>query len=252
MRFPIEGNISFRNVSFAYPQRADAPALSKLSCDILDGECVAIVGESGSGKSTIAALLQRLYEPNSGTIRIGKHRLSDADAVWLRHHISIVSQHPALFDASVADNISYGAKGVPFEEIERAARDAHLHDFIMTLPKGYDTMLGENASLISGGQAQRLQIARALLNGRASVLIFDECTSALDGANQDAVMATVMKVKDGRTSIIITHKVPVMQMCDRILVMEKGAIVEDGSYDDLMARRGRFYTLANAGVWTGE
>ena len=250
-RFPIDGEIAFRNVSFAYPQRSDVPILRGLSSVIQYGECVAVVGTSGSGKSTTAALLQRLYEPTAGRITIGGFNIADMDIKWLREHVAIVSQTPQLFDATIAENIAYGCdtENVPYELIQRAARDAHLHDFILSLPKGYDTTIGENASLLSGGQAQRLSIARALFNGRANIMIFDECTSALDPANAAAVMETIMDIKDNRTCILITHKDRVMRMCDRILMVDEGLIAEEGTYDALMQRRGKFFQLASAREW---
>lgn len=252
LRFPIRGDISFDKVDFAYPQRPDVPILRQMSLTIRDGECVAIVGSSGSGKSTIAALLQRLYEPSSGKISFAQRfQLKDAEVVWLRSHIAVVSQHAALFDAPIKENILYGLESdsVPFYEVERAARDANLDTVIAGLPNGYDTVLGENASLISGGQAQRIQLARALVNGKANVLILDEFTSALDVDNQEALMNTVMGLKEGRTTVIVTHKLPVMKRCDRILVVNDGAIVEEGSYDALISNRGHFWTLASAGEW---
>jgi len=250
-RFPIHGDVSFEHVSFSYAQRPDVPVLNDMSGTIRTGECVAIVGASGSGKSTMGTLLQRLYEPTAGRITVGGHNIKDSDCHWLRHHVAVVSQTPALFDSTIADNISYGCEpgSISHQDIERAARDAHLHDFIMSLPKGYDTLIGEKASLLSGGQAQRLQIARALVNGRASILIFDECTSALDSTNQAAVMSTINQVKTGRTSIVITHKLAVMQMCDRILVVDGGRLMEDGTYDQLIQQQGTFFNLANAGEW---
>ncbi|KAH9034708.1 P-loop containing nucleoside triphosphate hydrolase protein [Lactarius pseudohatsudake] len=249
---PIAGTISFNNVSFSYPERPDAPVLRNLSLDIREGESVAIVGSSGSGKSTLAYLLQRLYEPTAGTITVGPWSLHSMDTRHLRDHISVVSQNPHLFDATVSENIAYGTTdGLPQSDIERAALVANVHDFVEGLPQGYDTLVGENAALISGGQAQRLQIARALVRP-ANVLILDECTSALDGANQAAVLATVLGAKAGRTTIMITHKLPVMRMCDRIVVVHEGRIAEQGTYDQLVARRGVFAQLASGGEWSGE
>lgn len=169
LRPTVTGQISYDNVHFAYPSRPDVPVLSGLTFDVQPGEFVAIVGGSGSGKSTIATLLQRLYEPTSGTIRLDRHLLGESDTNWLREHISVVSQQPALFDMSVTENIAYGSPNVPFAEIERACKSAQVHDFILGLPNGYDTNLGEDGSLISGGQAQRLQIARTLVK-RADIL----------------------------------------------------------------------------------
>lgn len=206
LRPSITGQITFSDVHFAYASRPDAPVLQGIDFTVSPGECVAIVGASGSGKSTIAALLQRLYEPSKGEILLDRHHLAQAETKWLREHISIVSQTPALFDASVTDNIAYGSSTpLPFSEVERACRAANVHDFILSLPQGYETNLGENASLISGGQAQRLQIARALVK-RSDILILDECTSALDADNQAAVLETIMKVRQERTVLLVTHK----------------------------------------------
>lgn len=244
----IRGTITFKNVSFSYPQRSDVPVLRGLNMQLREGESVAVVGSSGSGKSTIAALLQRLYEPSSGSITIGGAPVSETDVAYLREHVAVVSQSPHLFDASISENISYGSRRVQPSDIVRAARDAHIHDFIATLPKGYETTIGENAALLSGGQAQRVQIARALARS-AQVLILDECTSALDPASESAVIDTIRHIKRGRTTLMITHKVPVMRMCDRIVVVQDGEVVEQGSYDELMGRRKAFYTLASAGEW---
>ena len=199
LRYPITGNVSFSNINFAYPNRPDVPIFQNLSFDLRAGECVAIVGPSGSGKSTIAALLQRLYEPSDGVILFDKHRLGSTDIRWLREHVAVVSQSANLFDASVTENIAYGSS-VGIEEIQRAARAANIHDFIMSLPEGYETRLGENASLISGGQAQRLQIARALVR-RSNILILDEATSALDVDNAKAILDTIVKIKEVSLSL---------------------------------------------------
>jgi ATP-binding cassette subfamily B (MDR/TAP) protein 1 len=152
---------------------------------------------------------------------------------YLRDHIAVVSQHPTLFDTSVADNISYGRSNTTVEEIVASARAAQAHDFILTLPHGYSTNLGENASLISGGQAQRLQIARALVRP-SEILVLDEATSALDPANQASIMETIASVKQGRTTIIVTHKLEMMKMCDRLLVVQNGGVVEQGTYEELI------------------
>ncbi|TCD65298.1 hypothetical protein EIP91_002823 [Steccherinum ochraceum] len=245
---PILGNVSFQHVAFSYPERPDVPILKDISLELGDGECVAIVGASGSGKSTIAALLQRLYEPTAGRILLGPHTLSSTDVHHLREHVAVVSQHPNLFDATIAANIAYGDTSLSADDIQAAAKAAHVHDFISSLPKGYDTMVGENASLISGGQAQRICIARALARA-ARILILDECTSALDPENQQAVMETIKHAKVGRTTLMVTHKLPVMRMCDRIVVVHDGVVAEQGSYDELISRRGVFAQLASGGEW---
>ncbi|KAJ9120743.1 hypothetical protein QFC22_002674 [Naganishia vaughanmartiniae] len=245
LRFPITGNIAFSHVAFNYPTRPDAPVLQDVTFEVRTGECICIVGPSGSGKSTISALLQRLYEPLRGQIQLDGYSLDQTDVKWLREHIAVVSQQPNMFDASVSENIAYGSMHVPIEEIHRAAKAANVHDFVMSLPQGYDTNLGENASLISGGQAQRLQIARALVR-QSSILILDECTSALDPENQRMVLDTIMRVKEDKTTIFITHKADVMKRCDRVLCLEDGRIAESGSYAQLMARRGVFASLMRA------
>lgn len=187
--------------------------------------CLTADRASGSGKSTVAALLQRLYEPTAGQVHLDGRPLSDLDVHHLRDHTAVVSQHPALFDMTIAENIAYGRDDASMADIRRAASAAHIDEFIEALPLGYDTKLGDNAALISGGQAQRLQMARALMRPR-ELLILDECTSALDPANQRLVMDTVMRVKEGRTTVVITHKLAVMEQCDRLLVMADGHVVE--------------------------
>ncbi|KAI0356873.1 P-loop containing nucleoside triphosphate hydrolase protein [Trametes cingulata] len=248
LRPQIAGNVSFNNVSFSYPERPDVPVLKDLSVEIAENECVAIVGSSGCGKSTMAALLQRLYEPSSGCITVGPHALRSTEVHHLRDHVSVVSQQPNLFDASIAENIAYGNKSLTLADIQRAAKAANVHDFVESLPKGYDTLVGENAALISGGQAQRLQIARALARP-ARILILDECTSALDAANQAAVMETLRQARVGRTTLVVTHKLPMMRMCDRIVVVHDGVVAEQGTYEELMERRGVFAQLASGGEW---
>ncbi|KAF8965780.1 P-loop containing nucleoside triphosphate hydrolase protein [Flammula alnicola] len=265
-------DITFTHVDFAYPERPEASVLKDVNLTIASGECVAIVGASGSGKSTLAALLQRLYEPTQGYIELGAARLADVDVRHLREHVSVVSQTPNLFDATIAENIRYGsdtlgagasaaeedgtteARWVDEVDVRRAAKKANVHEFIMGLPQGYDTMVGENAALISGGQAQRLQIARALARP-ARVLILDECTSALDAENQVAVLETIAGLAKGeerRTTVMVTHKMQVMRMCDRIVVLHEGEVREQGTYEELMEMKGVFATLASGGEWVGE
>ncbi|KAH7337541.1 P-loop containing nucleoside triphosphate hydrolase protein [Rhizoctonia solani] len=251
LRFPIEGRLTFDHVQFSYPAHPDALVLKGVSFQIDQGECVAIVGPSGCGKSTIASLIQRLYEPTGGSIRINKHPISDADVRYLREHIAVVSQHPALFDTSITENIMFGSTRTTLEEVQNAAKAAQMHDWIMTQEQGYNTTLGEGAALISGGQAQRLQIARALVR-QSNVLIMDEATSALDPTNQEAIMDTVMAIKQDRITLVVTHKLAVMKRCDRILVVQDGMIAEEGSYQALMDRRGAFFNIASGGEWFAE
>lgn len=245
MTFPVKGHIAFEKITFSYPSRTDAIVLDNVSFEVKAGEVIGIVGPSGSGKSTIAALLQRLYEPTSGLVKIDGRPLPRIDVKYLRNHIAVISQHPALFDMSVSDNISYGADSkVSQADIERAAKQAHVHDFIMSLPDGYATHLGENAGLISGGQAQRLQIARALVRPR-EILLGDEITSALDAENQDLVMKTIMEVAKSRTTILVTHKLATMKMCDRLVVLDHGKVAQIGHFDELMRdHKGVFAEMA--------
>ena len=263
----LSGSVSFSDVEFNYPSRLlPIPILKSVSLNIAAGECVALVGSSGCGKSTIASLLQRLYEPSKGEIKIGGNDVNEVDVGWLREHVGVVSQQPNLFDVSIADNIRYGASSpassynaISDEDIRKAAKSANVHSFIMSLPQGYDTRVGENASLISGGQAQRLQIARALARPWTKILILDECTSSLDAENQAVVLDTIRRLtlarnerEDRKTTLMITHKLQVMQMCDRILVVDQGEIVEEGTYEQLMERKGVFAGLAHGGEWVGE
>lgn len=240
-------HVVFHDVHFAYPERPDVPVLAGVSFDVRD-ECVAIVGASGSGKSTLAALLQRFYEPDQGMVSAGCNDVRSIQVNYLRDCIGVVSQDPHLFDASVRDNIAYGNQALSDEDVERAATAANLHDFVKELPNGYSTLVGENAALISGGQAQRIAIARALARP-SNILILDECTSALDAQTQVGVLDTIRGAKAGRATFIVTHKLPVMQMCDRILVMENGRVVEQGSYASLIRQHGVFASLASSGEW---
>lgn len=252
LRPPISGDLVMQNVCFAYPTKPDTSVLNNLSMRVAEGECVALVGASGCGKSTVATLLQRLYEPTSGTISVGAHDLCSMDVHHLRNHIAVVSQSPNLFDGTIRQNIVYGHREeLTDEDVMRAARAANVHDFVMSLPQGYDTLVGENAALISGGQAQRLQIARALARP-SRILILDECTSALDGANQTAVLETIRSAKVGRTTVMVTHKVEVMRMCDRVVVIEDGRVAEEGRFEALVERRGVFAKLASGGEWLGH
>ncbi|KAE8538153.1 hypothetical protein D1P53_006220 [Cryptococcus gattii VGV] len=248
LRFPINGHVEFSHVDFSYPSRPDVSILKDASFTFKPGECVAVVGPSGSGKSTIAALLQRLYMPDGGDIRLGDRSLREADVVWLRNHIAVVSQSANLFDATIAENIAYGSPNLPLSEIYRAAEAANIHDFIQSLPQGYETNLGENASLISGGQAQRLQIARALCR-TSRILILDECTSALDPDNARAVLDTIVKIKQHHTTIFITHSVEAMQRCDRIICLGEGTVEEEGLFEELVRKGGVFAQLMKTGEW---
>ncbi|KDN47157.1 P-loop containing nucleoside triphosphate hydrolase protein [Tilletiaria anomala UBC 951] len=274
-RFIVSGALTFQGVRFAYPSRKTEEVLKGITFTIQPGECIAIVGGSGCGKSTVAALLQRLYEPSSGSVLLDGRPLNAYDCGYLREHLAVVNQNPDLFDATVAENIAYGANRVvrpcgwaagdneklasslaSRTNIEAAACAANVDEFVRSLPQGYATDLGNSASLVSGGQAQRLAIARAMVRSRARVLILDECTSALDAQNQVAVMETLFaKGRDAAeacrrremTTVVITHKKEIMQMCDRIIVLQHGVVAQQGSYQQLIQQKGgAFTTLASA------
>ena len=256
--------IEFSNVSFSYPSRPTQPILRNFNLRIQPGELVALVGASGCGKSTVVGLMQRLYEPTGGSVFIGEERLGMIDVGWLRKRLAVVSQAPVLFDTSVGENIRYGSSGISDVDIRTAAKWANVHEVVMELAEGYDTVLGTSgAGGLSGGQAQRVQIARALARmvqeggaGGADLLLIDEGTSALDGENEgvvlDAVRALVSSERSRRrkrTVMMVTHKLEVMRLCDRVVVVGNGRVVEEGRFEELMERKGEFARLAGGGVW---
>jgi subfamily B ATP-binding cassette protein HlyB/CyaB len=214
------------------------------------GQVVGIVGRSGSGKSTLTKLLQRLYLPEHGRISIDGHDLALADPAWLRRQVGVVLQENLLFNRSIRDNIALADPGAPLEDVIHVARLAGIHDAITELPEGYDTRVGENGSGLSGGQKQRVAIARALLcNPR--ILVFDEATSALDYETERIIQKNMRLIGEGRTVIIVAHRLSAVRHADRILAMDKGQVVETGPHDELLARRGYYanlVSLQNQGV----
>jgi len=247
--FPLmPAEITFRSVVFSYPARPHIPILRGLSLTVPAGQCVAIVGSSGSGKSTIAALLQRLYEPNGGEILIGYRPLTMLSTRLLRQRLAIVPQHPTLWDASVAENITYGLseEQVSVEDIVRAAALAGIHEFVESLPEGYNTRLSGGGEGLSAGQAQRVAIARALVR-RPRVLILDECTANLDAESAKTVKESVVRLlgeeKGRMTVLIITHAEELMRIAQRVIVVGEGRIVEEGTYAELRALGGEFSKL---------
>ena len=227
----IQGRVTFDRVGFRY--RPDtAEVLSGVDLDIAPGEVIGIVGRSGSGKSTLTKLVQRLYVPERGRILIDGHDLALADPAWLRRQLGVVLQENFLFNRSIRENIALGDPGMALDRVIEAARLAGAHDFILELPEGYDTRVGDNGAGLSGGQRQRIAIARALV-GNPRILIFDEATSALDYESEHAVMQNMRAICRNRTVLIIAHRLSTVRMADRIVVVDKGRIVESGTHDDL-------------------
>jgi ATP-binding cassette, subfamily B, bacterial len=240
---PPLGTIAFEGVSFTYPNRKDAQALEGITFRVGKGETVALVGASGAGKSTILSLLLRFYDPQSGTIRVDGVNVRDADLDALRRRMALVPQDVALFADTVTENISYGTPGATKDDVRRAAVAAQADDFIRALPEGYDTKLGERGITLSGGQRQRIAIARAVLKN-APILLLDEATSSLDAENEGAVQRALEGVMANRTTLVIAHRLATVQKADRILVIDKGRIVESGTHAELVRKGGIYARLA--------
>ena len=237
----IRGDIVFEHVSFRY--RIDGPeVLHDVSFSVPAGQVVGIVGPSGSGKSTLAKLVQRLYVPESGRVLVDGTDLAMVDSAWLRRQVGVVLQEDILFNRSIRDNIALAEPGIPIDRVIAAATLAGAHDFILELPEGYDTIVGERGSTLSGGQRQRIAIARAIL-GEPRVLIFDEATSALDYESERNVQRNMAQMSTGRTVIIVAHRLSTVRSADRILTLDHGRIVEDGTHDDLVRKGGRYAML---------
>ena len=240
---PTRGDVAMRDVTFHYPSRPDMPALQGFTLAVAPGETVALVGPSGAGKSTVFSLLLRFYDPQSGTLTLDGTDLRTLDPIALRNAIAVVPQQPTIFAASARDNIRYGRLEATDAEVEAAARAAEAHEFITALPGGYDEQLGERGARLSGGQQQRIAIARALLRD-APVLLLDEATSALDAQSERAVQHALERLMAGRTTLVVAHRLATVLTADRIVVVDAGRIVAEGTHAELMAQNGLYAELA--------
>uniref|UniRef100_A0A8C3JVM9 Bile salt export pump n=1 Tax=Calidris pygmaea TaxID=425635 RepID=A0A8C3JVM9_9CHAR len=245
----FKGSIEFHNCKFTYPSRPDIQVLKGLTVAVKPGQTLAFVGSSGCGKSTSVQLLERFYDPDTGSVLIDGHDTTKTNVQFLRSKIGIVSQEPVLFDCSIAENIKYGSntKEVTMEKVIEAARKAQLHDFVMSLPEQYETNVGAQGSQLSRGQKQRIAIARAIIRD-PKILLLDEATSALDTESEKTVQAALDQAREGRTCIVIAHRLSTIQNADIIAVMSQGLVIERGTHDELMAMEGAYYKLVTTGA----
>ncbi len=235
---------------FIIPRGPIVPALDGFSLDVAPGEAVALVGPSGAGKSTVFQLLLHFYEPQTGRIAFDGIDTAQLDPVELRRHIAVVAQEPAIFSGTIADNIRYGRPEASDAEVRRAAEAAAAAEFIEQYPHGYDTLLGERGVTLSGGQRQRLAIARAMLRD-APLLLLDEATSALDAENERLVQLGLANLMAGRTTLVIAHRLATIQKLKRIVVMERGRVVGEGTHDELVRGGGLYARLADLQFTSG-
>ncbi|MCU0904499.1 MAG: ABC transporter transmembrane domain-containing protein [Tabrizicola sp.] len=240
---PVRGEIAFQDVTFRYPARPEASALNGVSLHVKPGETVALVGPSGAGKTTILQLLMRFYDPQAGRITLDGLALTDMSRADFRQAIALVPQDPVIFATSARENIRFGRLDASDVEVEAAARAAAAHDFLTALPQGYDSYLGERGVMLSGGQKQRVAIARAILRD-APILLLDEATSALDAESERLVQAAVEKLSEGRTTLVVAHRLATVKRADRIVVFDQGRIVAQGTHDALVAEDGLYARLA--------
>lgn len=246
--------ISFENVRFAYPTRPDLTVLRGLNLKIKKGQSVGVVGASGCGKTTVISLLERFYDIKSGDIKINGQSLTSLDVHSYRATIGLVSQDTTLYQGSIRDNVLLGinspnttssSKEEEEEKVIKACRDANIHDFIMSLPEGYNTDSGSKGLALSGGQRQRIAVARALIRN-PQILLLDEATSALDTQSEEVVQRALEAAKKGRTTVAVAHRLSTIRDCDVIFVLERGRVVKEGTHDELIRRKGRYLEMVKA------
>lgn len=234
--------IEFCDIDFCYPSRKKVQILNKFNLKIQRGQTVALVGASGCGKSTCIQLIQRFYDPDGGKVTFNNHDLKDININWLRDRIGVVGQEPVLFGTTIYENIRFGRENATKEQIEAASKAANAMSFINKLPQGFNTLVGERGAQLSGGQKQRIAIARALVRN-PEILLLDEATSALDTASEAKVQAALETASEGRTTIIVAHRLSTIRRADRIVVINKGTVVESGTHNELMDLKQHYYNL---------
>jgi ATP-binding cassette subfamily B (MDR/TAP) protein 1 len=242
----VQGGVEFKDVHFRYPTRPNVPVLRGLNLTVKKGQYVALVGSSGCGKSTTISLIERFYSPLGGAVLLDGHDISTLNVNEYRKHIALVQQEPVLYSGTLRENIMLGTiddeRDVTEEEMFAAAKKANIHDFIMSLPDGYETFAGSKGALLSGGQKQRIAIARALIRN-PKVLLLDEATSALDSESEKVVQAALDEAAKGRTTIAVAHRLSTIQNADVIYVFENGKILESGTHQQLLANKRKYYEL---------
>jgi len=238
----VEGHVIFDGVRFGYDK--SNPIIKSLSFDVKAGEMIGLVGHSGAGKSTTINLVCRFYEPDKGRILVDGIDIKEMSLQEYRAQIGIVLQDPFLFHGTIAENISYGKPGATMEEVMRAAKAANAHDFVLAKPEGYDTVVGERGARLSGGEKQRISIARAILHD-PRILILDEATSSVDVETEKQIQEAIQNLVKGRTTFAIAHRLSTLRNADRIFVLERGEVVEMGTHEELMAKNGAFKKLVD-------